>query len=291
MSLFKKSAKDKAADKASKVAKDASNAADSFLSKVVDAYKSSRDWAAPRFEEAADRVVPMAQDAAARVNVAAHDAADRARPYVNDAIDKARPYYNDASAYVSDSAVKVREDYLPRAKRAANAAIAEAKSSDGDIASRYKQITEATKKELTKPEKKSGKGKFIGLTLVIGAALGAAYVAWARSKPVEDPWAEAYWEDVAAPEGEKVDTAEKAQEDIKAAVAEDPTDLDATVAEVDPEGFETNGLEAEGLETVEDGEFAAEPNLTVEETKVDELDEHSVPTPLEVAERHEGENK
>ena len=26
--------------------------------------------------------------------------------------------------------------------------------------------------------------------------MGAAYLLWKRSQPVEDPWAEAYWEDV-----------------------------------------------------------------------------------------------
>lgn len=285
MSLFKKSTKDKAAKKAKKAtkqaSKQASKATDSLLSKVMEAYKESRDWAAPRLEDAANRVVPLAQDAAARANVAAHDAADRARPYVNDAIEKARPYYNDASAYVADSAQKVREDYLPRAKRAASAAIAEVKASDGDLSARYKQVAEATKKELAKPAKKSKKGKIFGLTLGLGAALGAAYVAWARSKPVEDPWAEAYWEDVAAE-----NTAAQAQDEVAAAPV---ADVEETVAETAPEGFATEAVEApEVAETVE-AEVPAEPNLSVEETKVDELENSSVPTPLDIAENFEND--
>lgn len=240
MSLFKKkSVKQKAADQVTETAGTVSDAANVIFDKVVKAAQDSLDWAVPRVEAAAERVVPVAQEA----------------------IEKARPYVDDASARYAETSAKVREDYLPRAKAAAAVAVAEAKKSDGDIASRAKAVTEAAKKELAKPQKKS-KGKIIGLTLVVAGALAGAYVAWARSKPVEDPWAEAYWEDVAAP-------AEKTEDEGAEAPVADPA-----VAELPVEDAPAENVVAEPADEVladeVDGDAAKE--------------EKTVPTPLEVAE-------
>lgn len=36
-------------------------------------------------------------------------------------------------------------------------------------------------------------GRGIGLGLAAAGAVGAAYLLWRRSRPLEDPWAEEYW--------------------------------------------------------------------------------------------------
>ena len=38
-----------------------------------------------------------------------------------------------------------------------------------------------------------------GTLAIFGGAAGAAFLLWKRSQPVEDPWAESYWEDVEVP--------------------------------------------------------------------------------------------
>lgn len=38
-----------------------------------------------------------------------------------------------------------------------------------------------------------GVGRGIGLGLAAAGAVGAAYLLWRRSRPLEDPWAEEYW--------------------------------------------------------------------------------------------------
>ncbi|WP_216386920.1 hypothetical protein [Arcanobacterium phocae] len=232
MSFFKrKTAAEKAADEAKKLKDQAANATGTFFAKVADAYQTSRTWAEPRIEEAAEKLVPVAQQAVIRANTVARDAYERtmpyveeavtkAKPYVEEAVTKAKPYVDDAQAFVAESTDRVKDDYLPRAKKAANAAIAEMKAGADEQATK---ITKLSKKEmkkakkaakkaekkamkLTKKQKKKGHGKKIfGLTLLVGSALGVAYVAWARSKPVEDPWAEAYWEDLAVPTEDSTD--------------------------------------------------------------------------------------
>ena len=158
--------------------------------RVKDAVKAARKWAEPHVDEAYAKAAPLVKDAYGKANEVAHEAVDRARPYVADA----------AKLY-EQTAHQVREDYLPRVKRAADAAVTELRS--GDLTSAY----HASKQELAKPKKRRGR-KVLGFLLVASAGAAAAYVAWARSRPVSDPWAEAYWEDVAVtdPDNTEVET-------------------------------------------------------------------------------------
>ena len=62
--------------------------------------------------------------------------------------------------------------------------------------------------------------------LLAGAAGATAYFFWKRSQPVEDPWAEAYWEDIAdsdaaADEAQTPDSAASDAEDENEKAASD----------------------------------------------------------------------
>ncbi|MCI7551999.1 MAG: hypothetical protein PUK40_04120 [Actinomycetaceae bacterium] len=165
-----------------------------FAQRAADAVDDAREWAAPKLAEAAEKLAPVAQDARERVMDATSAATVRAQ----------------------DAADLVRTDYLPRAKRAAGAVVAEAKGGSGDLKGRTKDIVKAARKELEKPAKKSHKVRNFFLSVLgIGAAAGAGYYLWKKSQPVEDPWAESYWEDVAMPEAaeEAVDKAKDAASD------------------------------------------------------------------------------
>lgn len=174
---------DKAADKASDTATTVRNVALGALGAAFAATK-------PKVDKAAEKTSALAQDAYGKANVVAHDAYEKARPYLEDATKNAEV-----------AVENLRDDYIPRARRAANAALDEARSGSGDLQTRAKDVVKASRKELEKPEKKKGRGrKLLGFLVVAGAGAAAAYYAWARSKPVTDPWAEAYWEDVSVPQ-------------------------------------------------------------------------------------------
>lgn len=122
-----------------------------------------------------------------------------AAPKIEGAAEKIRPVVDDLSAKASVAYTNVREDYIPRAKAAAHAAAEAARNADGDLRERAIAIQEEARKALA-PEpvkkKKSFMKKF-GITAIVAGIGAAGYVLWKRSQPVEDPWAEAYWEDQA----------------------------------------------------------------------------------------------
>lgn len=70
--------------------------------------------------------------------------------------------------------------------------------------------------------KRFGVGRGIGLGLVTAGAVGAAYLLWRRSRPIEDPWAEEYWAKLTSsmdvPEV-PVETAENESEGVRGAGA------------------------------------------------------------------------
>ena len=61
-----------------------------------------------------------------------------------------------------------------------------------------KELAKA-KKELAKatPKQRTSK-KGLVTVAVLGTVSAVGYYLWKRSQPVEDPWAEAYWEDISA---------------------------------------------------------------------------------------------
>lgn len=190
----KKSNKEKAEDYAAQ----ASERANEIAVKLAERSREAATAAIALAGAAGEKLAPVAQDAAHRVSDAAKEVSEKAKPYVDDAVSKARPYIEDASAKTDETVAKVREDYLPRAKRAANAAIDEARTGSGDLTDRAQDIVKVSKKELETPEKKKkGRGrKVLGFTAIVGALGAAVYVLYQRSKPAEDPWAESYWDDL-----------------------------------------------------------------------------------------------
>lgn len=263
--LFKKkSKKDKVVDKVEpvvdKAADKASDTATTVRNVVLGALGAAFAATKPKVDKAAEKTSALAQDAYGKANVVAHDAYEKARPVMqdaygkatvaaHDAYEKARPYLEDATKNAEVAVENLRDDYIPRARRAANAALDEARSGSGDLQTRAKDVVKASRKELEKPEKKKGRGrKLLGFLVVAGAGAAAAYYAWARSKPVTDPWAEAYWEDVSVPQDqadEPVETpAEKdegtvseladADPDTPIADGDAPLEGDVEVDDVDP---------------------------------------------------------
>ena len=243
--LFKKkSKKDKVVDKVEpvvdKAADKASDTATTVRNVVLGALGAAFAATKPKVDKAAEKTSALAQDAYGKANVVAHDAYEKARPVMqdaygkatvaaHDAYEKARPYLEDATKNAEVAVENLRDDYIPRARRAANAALDEARSGSGDLQTRAKDVVKASRKELEKPEKKKGRGrKLLGFLVVAGAGAAAADYAWARSKPVTDPWAEAYWEDVSVPQDQADEPVETpAEEDIADEVVLEENDVQA----------------------------------------------------------------
>ena len=68
---------------------------------------------------------------------------------------------------------------------------------DAETIERIRVAGRLAARALAEPKpKKRRLRKLTGTLALIGGTVGAAYLLWKRSQPVEDPWAEAYWEDV-----------------------------------------------------------------------------------------------
>ena len=263
--LFKKkSKKDKVVDKVEpvvdKAADKASDTATTVRNVVLGALGAAFAATKPKVDKAAEKTSALAQDAYGKANVVAHDAYEKARPVMQDAYgkatvaahdtyEKARPYLEDATKNAEVAVENLRDDYIPRARRAANAALDEARSGSGDLQTRAKDVVKASRKELEKPEKKKGRGrKLLGFLVVAGAGAAAAYYAWARSKPVTDPWAEAYWEDVSVPQDQADEPVETPAEENIADEVDDVDPNEHLNVDDDEHGYnEKEAAEAAGL--------------------------------------------
>lgn len=136
--------------------------------------EAAADWAGPRVDKAWKRTVAVT---APKVE----EATERVRPAVDDAYER------------------LTEDYLPRVQKAMHDA-AQAASGGNGISQKAGKAGAAAKEALSKPPKKSrGVAKTLGWVVVGTVAAGAGYLLWRRSQPLDDPWAEEYWNDSAAP--------------------------------------------------------------------------------------------
>jgi len=161
--------------------------------------------------------VSWAQDVALpAIDKAWRDGVKAAAPRVEAVADKARPAVDHARD-------KIVEDYIPRLQKAMQEA-ADAASGDGSVTQKATKAGKAAKKAaMAKPKKK--RGKALGWILVGTVAAGTGYLLWRRSQPVDDPWAEEYWDDAALPvpstapttTGAGTETAQKASEAVDSA--------------------------------------------------------------------------
>lgn len=142
------------------------------LNKASELAEQGYEWIAPRAQKAWEE--------ARRV----------AAPAVESATAKAK----EGMDYAHERLV---DDLWPRVEAAAKGAGAAAMS-EGTLAEKASAITTATKKGLMKTPKKHTAGKVFGIFAVLAAVGGVAYLLWRRAQPMEDPWAEEYWEDIEA---------------------------------------------------------------------------------------------
>lgn len=113
-----------------------------------------------------------------------------AAPKVEAVAEKARPAVDQARD-------KLVDDYIPRLQKAMHDA-AEAAESGGTVTEKATKAGAAAKKAVTtKPRKRRRGAKTVGWVLVGTVAAGTGYLLWRRSQPIDDPWAEEYWDDAA----------------------------------------------------------------------------------------------
>ncbi len=139
------------------------------------------------------------------------------RDGVKVAAPKIEAYAEKARPAVDGARDKLVDDYLPRVQKAMHDA-AEAASGKGTVTTKASKAGKAAQKALTtKPKKRRG-AKTFGWIIVGTAAAGTGYLLWRRTQPVDDPWAEEYWEDttVTTPAAE-VSTAPAGVEDAEPA--------------------------------------------------------------------------
>lgn len=96
------------------------------------------------------------------------------------------------------------------------------KHSEESLKEAAKQVKKQSADKISKPAPKRGRKALLFLVLTAVAG-GVGYLLYRRSQPVEDPWAEEYWEDVEVSEFDPEEAAEKAQDKAKE-VAENVAD-------------------------------------------------------------------
>ena len=182
MALTTKREAKKASKKASKALDEAAGATSQNAQKAVD-----------ELQKLAAQVGPVVSEGARE---ARSKATDLYGQYVPEAQQKLREQGDKLSQNLGPRADKLRhdleDDYLPRARKTAettgtvlkaavDAARKELDKGQGDIRS---AIVEPT------PQKKKGRAGKVLLILGLAAAGAAAgYIAWQKTRPVEDPWA------------------------------------------------------------------------------------------------------
>ena len=140
----------------------------------------AQDWAEPRVRDAVG-ASKHTYDKARRETV------KYAAPKLEAAADAVRPKVDQAYEAIS-------ADYLPRIQKAMHDAAKAANSTKG-LDKKAKKASAAAQKALSKKQNKGSAGKTFGWILVGSVAAGAGYLLWRRTQPIEDPWAEEYWND------------------------------------------------------------------------------------------------
>lgn len=218
--LAAKSARSAAKDAGSLVSEGASD----LTKRAAEFFGQAQDWAEPRVKDALD----SGKDAYAK---ARKETVKFAAPKIEHATEAVRPRVDHAYEAIS-------EDYLPRIQKAMHDA-AKAAQSGKTLDKKAKKAGKAARKALTTKTKKNTAAKTFGWILVGSVAAGAGYLLWRRTQPIEDPWAEEYWNEAEATsaravpqhkESPLVEKAKEAAENVKEG-AKKAADAVATKAE------------------------------------------------------------
>jgi hypothetical protein len=153
-----------------------------------------KDWAEPRVGAAREWASP-------KVEHAWREGVKVAAPKVESAASAAKPAVEGAHD-------KIVEEYLPKLVAAVNAAAAAAASAADKVEERVDKrldaIAGAAHRVTAPPVKVTHPVRnTVGWVLVGAAVAGGGYLLWKRTKPIDDPWAEEYWDDVAEVGGAK----------------------------------------------------------------------------------------
>ena len=160
----------------------------------------------------AKKKAAQAQDLMAQAGAVASQAAEKIRPVAAHLATQAQELAHQGKEWVAPKAAQAAQlaaeakdkavtDYIPKAKRVARAAVDAARTTEGDLKTKAQAVQASATAALAdpKPKKKRRFLKLTGTLAILGGAAGAAVLLWKRSQPVEDPWAESYWEDVEVP--------------------------------------------------------------------------------------------
>lgn len=179
----------KADKKAKKHAKKSADAANTSALKAQKALEELQKLAAT--------TGPVVSEGAREARARAAEFVDSVRPGIEETLRHQGERLGELSQNLGPRAEKLRgdleEDYLPRARKtaaatssvlgaAAAAARKEFEKGQGDI---RKAALTPTKR----PKKSGGAGKVLLVLGLVAAGAAAGYVAWKKTRPVEDPWA------------------------------------------------------------------------------------------------------
>lgn len=178
----------------------ATKAAKKATTRVERLTDSAQKTASESLGKLQDTVVPAVSEGAKDVRKKAEELVDQYLPTVQDSLQAQGERVAHLADNLGPRAERLRhdvqEDYLPRARRTAGA-------TNAVVASAITAAVEAARKEFDKgqddikkaytaptPKQKKGRAGTVLLLLAIAAAGGAAgYIAWKKTRPVEDPWA------------------------------------------------------------------------------------------------------
>ena len=213
--------------------------------------EAAKDWAAPRVEQAWKAGVKVAGPKVEEFAGKASDLTDVAAVKAKGATDSAH-----------DALVDVIIPRVVAAMQDAAKAAADASENAGSVAAKgvdtaASKLVKATDKAAHVVSEKAGKvevgksssnvGKTIGWIAAGAAAAAAGYLVWRRTQPLDDPWAEEYWEDVASDD-------DGASPSAVAASAPDASDESVVEALVD--AVADSDEDVEGTSVVEEAEAA-----------------------------------
>lgn len=149
--------------------------ADTVKGKATEVAHQSINWAAPHVEQLHKRVEKQVI------------------PAVLSKVDGMKGALSDASEAAKDSLREATKQAVHAADKTTKKGLETAHKHTNELAKKTQKLT---KKELRKLQGKKKSHKGLVFLLLSSLVAGLGYVFWKRSQPVDDPWAEEYWEDI-----------------------------------------------------------------------------------------------